>query len=536
MNDAELRAALGRRDAYPDRPPNVELRETHISWVFLAGARAYKLKKPLVLPFLDYGTPERRRQMCEEEVRLNRRLAPDVYLGVRGVAASNGGVELTDSEDPRAIDFLVEMRRYDERRTVAAQLERGELTRAQIREVARTLALFHADCAQIDGADHGALRIEREVDRNIEELLGATTLSADRHHVRLLARFMSAFVVSHREDLDARAAQGLVRDCHGDLRAEHVLLESPVKVVDCVEFDPSLRALDVADDLAFLVMDLAALGGERFAKELVEAYRAAGGDCGEDSLLSFFAVHRALVRAKVLLARAAQLPGGSAAHGHISAQARESLALAECYSWGARLPMVIVVCGVPASGKSHLASALAHASRLPLLSSDVVRKRLAGIRPTSTARAEHYSEQFNRATYRELGLQASAEVRRHGGALVDATFRHRRDRQAFAEALAGAAPVLFVECLAPVAVLVDRALRRRRDPGRISDADLDVVLREREQWEPLEEVHAFAHLPLRTDRPLGETVEDLRALLDRRLEGGQSRSVVFRIAPSGSPG
>jgi predicted kinase len=314
----------------------------------------------------------------------------------------------------------------------------------------------------------------------------------------------------------------MTRDCHGDLRAEHVVLESPVKVVDCVEFDPELRALDVADDLAFLVMDLAALGGERFAAELVDVYRAAGGDCGDDSLLSFYAAHRALVRAKVVLARAAQLPSGSAAQGHASAHVRELLALADRFSWRARLPLVIVVCGVPASGKSQLASALARASGLPLVSSDLVRKRLAGIRPGARAHPEHYTEQFSRATYRELALEALTAIDRHRGALVDATFRRREDRRAFTETFQEATPLLFAECLAPAAVLARRATVRDRSGTRISDADLSVVLRERERWEPLEEVAASDHLPLRTDRPLEEIIEDLRALLDRRLAAGRT--------------
>ncbi|MGB0093122.1 MAG: hypothetical protein WBP81_11400, partial [Solirubrobacteraceae bacterium] len=132
MSVDDVCAALARPDFYPDRPGRVEVRETHISWVFLAGDRAYKLKKPLVLPFLDYGTAEQRHEMCGEEVRLNRRLAPDLYLGVRAVAATGDGWELAAEDDPRAVDYLVEMRRYDERCTLAAKLERGELKRGEV--------------------------------------------------------------------------------------------------------------------------------------------------------------------------------------------------------------------------------------------------------------------------------------------------------------------------------------------------------------------------------------------------------------------
>ncbi len=494
------------------------MRETHISLVFLAGDRAYKLKKPLVLPFLDYGTPERRRAMCAEEVRLNRRLAPDIYLGVSGVARVDAGLELVQNDDPRAIDYLVDMRRYDERHTLAGMLARGELARAQASAVGELIAAFHARCVPAGDRSAGAHAVELEVMRNVGELLEVAELHAERERIHGLSRFITAFVGARASVFDGRAADGLIRDVHGDLRAEHVVIESrQISVVDCVEFDPGLRTLDVADDLAFLVMDLTAMGGEHVASQLVDGYRAAGGDCGEDSLLAFFAAHRALVRAKVLLVRAGQLPQPSAARGRAGAQARELLSLAERFAWRARLPMAIVACGVPASGKSYLASAIAEASRLPRVSSDLLRKRLAGIRQTARAGRERYSEQFNRATYAELGHRAAAEVGAHGGVVIDATFRRRADRDAFAEAFDLAAPLLFVECLAPVDVLRARAAERDSDPKRVSDATVEVVLRERSSWEPLDEVAPERHTTLRTDRPVEHVLADLIALLDMRM-------------------
>jgi aminoglycoside phosphotransferase family enzyme/predicted kinase len=508
----KLEAALRRTVDGP-----VTLQETHISWVFLAGERAYKLKKPLVLPFLDYGTPARRRAMCEEEARLNRRLAGDIYLGVRGVAESAGEPVLTGEDDPRAIDYVVEMRRYDEERTLAAALGRGELRRSDVTALARRLATFHAGCVPAGRGAHGARAIEVESARNVQELLEVAELHAERARVHTLARFTAAFVEAHADSFDKRARDGMVRECHGDLRAEHVVFENGISVVDCVEFDVSLRTLDVADDLAFLVMDLTALGGERFAAALVADYRDAGGDCGDDALLSYYAVHRALVRAKVLLVRAGQYPERSAAHGHTAAHARELLSLAERFAWRARLPLAIVVCGVPASGKSHLATALAEAARLPRLSSDLLRKRLAGVKATAAVSRERYRSEYNRATYAELGRRAAAAVRNHGGAVIDATFRHRADRDSFAASFDDAAPLLFVECVAPPQVLARRAAQRDRDPARVSDATLDVVLRERTSFEPLEEVASGRHIILRTDRSLESILADLIALLDERL-------------------
>lgn len=494
----------------------VQVRETHISWVFLVGDRAYKLKKPLVLPFLDYGTPAKRRRMCREEVRLNRRLAPDVYIGVRALATAGEDLELADEADPRAVDYVVEMRRYDEGRTLAATLDRGELRRGEVDAVARVLADFHAGCPRVPQRPDPVHAAQHEIDANFAEILLLAELRVERERVLAMWRFASAFIAARADVFDARARQGCLRDCHGDLRAEHVLLGGTPAVVDCVEFE-QLRALDVADDLAFLVMDLTALGGDRFADELVASYRRAGGDPGDDALLAFYACYRALGRAKVLLARAAQLPSGSAAHGHASAQARDLVAVAERFGWRARLPLLIVVCGVPASGKSHVSAALAAASGLAHLSSGVTRKRLDGLEPAEPASPEHYSADFSRATYAELGQRAAAEIGRRGGALVDATFRRRADRDAFAHAFGAVAPVVFVECRTPVHLLVQRAIRRERGELHVSGATLPVVLHERAAWEALDEVPAEDHFILRCDRPVERVVAELVDLLDARL-------------------
>ncbi len=513
LRPEELQASLQRSSG-----ASVELRETHISWVFLTAERAYKLKKPVTLPFLDYGTPSKRRRMCAEEVRLNRRLAPAIYVGVRAVVRTGKTVVLDDEGQAGAVDYVVEMERYDEQRTIAGVLDRGELRAADVAAAGRMLAAFHGRAKPARGPAFGAWRAQQLLDRNLEELLGVAASPSEREQVHALARFLNAFVGARTGLLDERAAAGLVREGHGDLRAEHVVLGDPVQVVDCAEFDRDMRTLDVADDLAFLVMDLAALGGERFVAPLVQAYRGAGGECGPDSLLAFFAVHRALIRAKVLLVRSAQHPPSSPERARSHARARELIELARRFSWRARLPLAIVVCGVPASGKSRLAAAVAHESRLPVLNSDPLRKSLAGIAPTGRAPAENYTDEFSRATYAELGRRAADEVAKRGGVVIDATFRRLPDRQAFAHEFRAAAPLLFVECIAPADVLAQRAALRDRDPERVSDATTNVVLRERARWQPLDELPPRSHLLLRTDQPPPAILGDLLALLDQRLE------------------
>lgn len=502
---------------YPQAPAQVLVRETHISWVFLVGERAYKLKKPIRLGFLDYRTPRRRLRMCQEEVRLNRHLAPELYLGVRAIVKDESGFALAEEDDPRAIDYVVEMRRYDEHSTLAAKLARGELRRIDVETLGRLLARFHERAPRGD-ARRQVAAVRRVVSENCRELADLLEHRAELRSVLALERFASSFIATYTGTFEHRAAAGLVREVHGDLRAEHVLLDGEVQIVDCVEFDKRLRELDVSDDLSFLVMDLTYRGGERYARALIEGYRAGGGDPGEEQLLAFYATHRALVRANVELLQAGKTSQGSSAHGGHSAAARELIALAERFAWRARTPLVIVVCGLPAAGKSELAGHLATASGLAHLNSDVVRKRLAGLDARRRAPAGLYSEAWDARTYQELGRQAAKECQANGGAIVDATFRRRADRDAFARAFAHTAPTLFVECRAPAKVLAQRAAAREHKAGCVSDASLSVVMRERHAWEPLEEVAGEQHLVVRSDRPLDSIAAEVCTLLDLRIE------------------
>jgi uncharacterized protein len=483
-----------------------EVHETHISQVFLAGDRAYKLKKTVHLPFVDYGTPERRRAMCEEEVRLNRRLAPGRYLGIQAVVPDGDGVALAPAHSPDAIDYVVEMRRFDERQTLAWRVTHGGVPYPALAAVGRRLAEFHATTHERGGGAE-TLALRRAVAENTDTLLALAPDAEFRRQVVDLGRFTEAFLVARRDEFEARAAAGRVRDGHGDLRAEHVLLEHGVEIIDCLEFDPGLRVTDVGCDLAFLTMDLEALGSPFAARAVLAAYRKAGGDPGDDELVAFFGVYRALVRAKVALVRASDAPDRK----RRLAEAYSRLALAERLAWRARRPGLIVVAGLSASGKTTLAERLASRSGLAHLSSDAVRKRLLGIAPAARAAASAYAESFNRRTYAQLARYARDELDRAGGAIVDATFRRSADRAAFGALLEDAT---VVECRAPLAVRLVRAGARSHGA---SDAGPEVVRAQRDADGLLDDVQPGRHVVLRTDRDPADALDDLTALLDARM-------------------
>jgi uncharacterized protein len=519
----DLVAAMLDPAFYPHRPERVELRETHGSWVLLAGELAYKVKKPVILPFLDYGTAERRLRMCREEVRLNRRLAPGYYLGVDAILLRDGSYSLGPEGDPAAVEHTVRMRRVPEERTLARLIERHDLGPRELDAVSRRLADFHRGADQAPPQSRNLSLLESSLGENIEtlEAIGPPALPPDR--IRAAGHFTKAFLRERRDQLRARADEGWIRECHGDLRAEHVIVANGVDVYDCVEFDPALRYIDVAADLAFLLMDVARLGSPELADRLVASYRRAGGDPGDDALLSFYAAYRAWVRSKVACVRVAEPPCGNAERAGHQREAAKLLDLGHRFAWRSRLPIVVAICGIAASGKSVLASRVKATSGLTHLSSDVTRKRLAGLPPTKSASAEHYGEEFNRRTYQELGRLATKEIKRNGGAIVDATFRRLRDREAFAIGL-GPTPVrvFFAQCMAPAEILVERARAREGQLGAISDAGPAIVERQLGEVEPLHEVPGYLRAELRTDRPVGEVVVELEARLDGLL-GGKPR-------------
>jgi predicted kinase len=352
--------------------------------------------------------------------------------------------------------------------------------------------------------------------------LEAAGAGADR--VDRLRHFLHAGLAASGPELARRAAAGLVVDGHGDLRAEHVLLGEPIRAVDALEFDRSLRVADAAYDFAFLVMDVARRDDE-LARALVRGYRAAGGDAGDDRLLALLCCLRALVRAKVDLLRALQLTGAAA--DERAARAHGLLALAERFAWRARLPEVVCVIGHAASGKSTLAEALASASGRTLLSSDRTRKLRAGIDPYRYAGADAYGDVESRAVYAELGRGAAAARRHEGGAIVEATFRRADDA---AEFLALVPEPGWIVCEAPPDVLLARAELRSRGDS-ISDAGPTIVAAELARYGRIEPP-APPLARIETTRPVPQLLDELGRALDADLYGGDRARIPDGAVPA----
>ncbi len=295
--DAKV-AFLRRPDAYPERPARVEAVETHMSWIFLTDRRAYKLKKPVRYDFLDFSTAEARRWDCEEEVRLNRRLAPDVYLGVLPLTCDPQGRMALDGEG-EAIDWLVKMRRLPEERMLDHAIRRHVLREADIERVALRLARFYRASRPIPlgGAEYVG-RIADNVRENLREL-ATPAFGLPAVLVRRIGAAQLGFLRDEAELFEQRARAGRIVEGHGDLRPEHVCMEAEPAIIDCLEFRRDFRILDAADELAFLAMECERLGEPSVGPVLFETYSRETGDAPPAQLLSFYKSYRACLRAKI---------------------------------------------------------------------------------------------------------------------------------------------------------------------------------------------------------------------------------------------
>jgi hypothetical protein len=498
--DATVRA-LARPGFYPHRPASVEHVQTHISHVFLAGPYAFKLKKAVRFPFLDFGTVERRRHFCAEEVRLNRRLCPSVYLDVVPITRTSAG-DLRLGGDGAAVDHVVWMRRLPAERMLPALLETGSVGSAAMETVARALAAFHAAAPTgpevAAHADPDRLRSRWGEEAASTEPFVGRLLPAEDHEV--LADFGPWFVRTHETLLRARQQAGRIREGHGDLHAANVcLLDAPcaepadlpplaagVYLFDCIEFSYAFRCNDVASEVAFLTMDLESRGHPDLGRPFLDAYVAAAADPAIPVLLPFYACYRAGVRGKVDGLKSAETDVAAPERDAAARRARAHFASAVRYAWRAAGPAVIACCGLSGSGKSTLAAELAAVTGFALLGTDAMRKRGAGegpaVAPYGTAL---YTRAARDATYAALCVEADRALAAGRGVVADATFMRVADRgRLVAVARGHRRPVVFVECRADEPVVRAR-LTARAHASSVSDARWETYLGQRAEREPL---------------------------------------------------
>jgi len=492
----------------------VDIVETHISWVLLTGRYAYKIKKPVDLGFLDFSSLDRREHFCREELRLNRRTAPDLYLDVVAISGSITAARVGGGG--RAIEYAVQMRQFEHDRQLDRLTDSGGISVEEMADFgARMAALYDTVSVDREGRFGGAEQVGSLALDNL------TTLSPllEARHAEVLARLRSWTQEVLRdlvEQFAERQAGGFIRECHGDLHLSNLVkLDSGITAFDCIEFDPALRWIDTISDVAFLVMDIDSRGRSELASSFLNAYLEKSGDYSGVRLLRFYLVYRSLVRCKVAALRLGQSGLLAEERARAGEKLQRHLELAAALI-EAPEPRVILMHGLAASGKTTWSARLMLYLPAVRIRSDVERKRRALLD------ADLYSRATSRATYERLVQLAGDVVEGGFTVVVDAAFLRREERRRFYE-LARRLGVEWriLACRAGDDTKVLRLRRRGLEGKDASDADEQVLAWQRRTAEPLEADERARAVEIHTDREvdMAALLDDLRPSLLRRPSG-----------------
>jgi hypothetical protein len=482
--------ALRHPETYP-HPVAAEIQvvETHISWIFLTGPFAYKLKKPVNLGFLDFSTLERRRHCCLEELRLNRRLSPDLYIDVLPVTTSDTGYRI-GNEGPAA-DYVVRMFQFDRTFELDRLLRTGELTTRELDEAASIIASFHASTPRAEPSSVFGnpevllkpmlenLDLTGQIARSTVEIADIETI---RHWTNVEERRIEGI-------LRERKADGMVRECHGDMHTGNMVVwHGKIMIFDCIEFNPELSVIDVMSDAAFLFMDLEHSGRPGLAWHFLNAYLSRNGDYAGLRVLRFYCTYRAMVRAKVTSIRLTQESDEDRKIA-ILEEHRSYLKLALDYT-RPREPMLLLTHGLSGSGKSHLSSRLADLGGFVHIRSDIERKRLFDIESDERSAMKGidiYTPEATHKTYETMLDAVSSALAGGYTIIVDATFLKKSQRSMFTRLAAVMGCRCRILCFqAPHEVLRSRVLARHQEGRDPSEADIDVLAAQMRSNEPLD--------------------------------------------------
>jgi len=483
MTDNPLITGLMSAMAYPHKTGTIALIETHISWVLLTGDFVYKIKKPVNFGFLDFSTLEKRRFYCQEELRLNQRFSPEIYLEVVPVTGSPSAPQMNG--EGVAIEHAVRMRQFDAGSLLSERAEQGLLNSDDIDGIAEAVSTFHQSALIAKtGSEFGEAEIIRHwCEENFDHI--APLLQDTKIEMPQVERLQSWVAQEWRLTADLmrqRKRQGFVRECHGDLHLGNIaLIEGKITPFDCIEFNPMLRWIDVMSEIAFVLMDLDYRGFESFSWRLLNAYLQRTGDYEGLRVLRYYLVYRALVRAKVALLGEQQL-GDATARQHKHAEYVRHMALAERYTQPVR-PMLLLTHGFSGSGKSFHAGRLTEEIGAIHLRSDIERKRLFGFAALdntgSTAQDGIYTAKAGEQTYQHLADMAAIALQSGFHVIVDATFLQRPQRELFrqlAEALS--VPMRILDFTAAVATLQQRIQQRQQLQNDASEATIEILERQ----------------------------------------------------------
>ena len=504
VQSASFIQALMKPEAFNPPVNHPILLETHISWVIIAEPYAYKIKKSLNLGFLDFSTLEKRLYFCKEELRLNQRLAPDIYLSVVPIT---GTVQHPQWEGTgKTIEYAVKMIAFPQETQLDRLLLTGQLTPAKIDVLAEHIAHFHThtDIASQDTQYGEAEIIRQPVEENFRQIREHVENGATLRSLNKLEEWNQATFDSLQSLFVTRKATGCIRECHGDLHLRNIAcLDGKPVLFDCIEFNPILRWIDVISDVAFLVMDLQDRKQPALAQRFLNKYLEYTGDYTALNIIKYYLTYRALVRAKIDIIRANQ----DGINAHEKREAEEDfdgyLKLALTYIHPTK-PQIIITRGLSASGKSTISKTLLEHIGAIRIRSDVERKRLYNQQPQSTSdkgiAKGIYTPEATKRTYLKLEELAENVIDAGYTVIVDGVFLHYQQRQLFRQLAAKKqVPFIVLECTASINTLRTRITKRTEG---VSDANLEVLENQYAIWQPLQDHELDNTLIIDTQNPV----------------------------------
>lgn len=492
-----------------------EVIETHISWVILTGPYAYKIKKPLDLGFLNFSTLEKRRYYCKEELRLNRRLAPQLYIGVVAITGSPAEPALNGAGTP--IEYAVKMVRFPQEAQLDHVMARGGLQPVHVDSLAQLIAGFHQRIA-IAGQDtpYGSpANVYQPVEENFLHIRPHLTEPAGIEQLERLHTWSETESPRLLPFLQQRKADGFIRECHGDMHLSNMaLLDDQITIFDCLEFNENLRWIDVMSEVAFLMMDLDSRSAGTLGWRFLNAYLAAGGDYQGLRLLHYYLVYRALVRAKVACIRLGQASLSEEERRTAHLQYQRYAGLAESYTHPRATPLIITH-GPSGSGKTTHTQLLLETLGAIRVRSDVERKRLFGLHPeahtVSGIDTGLYTADTSHRTYQHLANLARTVIESGYPAIIDAAFLKRAQRDMFHDLAAHLdVPFVILNYQTPEAVLRARITQRGQDGHDASEADISVLKNQLATFEPLTPEESILALDIDSEHP--PALEKIREL------------------------
>ena len=508
MHQPELIRKLLEPAAYPHGVHHLQVIETHISWVILTGEYAYKVKKPVMLGFLDFSSLEQRKFFCEEELRINRRTAPELYMDIVPIGIKDEKVRVGVGP---AIEYAVRMRQFPHEARLDRYLQAGLMVPGDIHALAAMIARFHRNLLPRKSNDPG-FEVERAVKparNNFRHLDPATFNDESLQQLAVIEAWTLQQAATLKPIFEARARHGFIRECHGDLHLENLLVQDGRFVpFDAIEFNHELRWIDTANDIAFLVMDLMARGCEDLAYSLLNAWLEETGDYDSLAVMRFYLVYRSMVRAVVTSIRQQQRSSQENDSFRINAAAYVELAATLVDT---PPPTLYLMHGFSGSGKSWISERLI--SKLPALRvrSDLERKRLAdlAVQHSADGRIESglYSPEVTDRTYRTLARFCEIGLRSSFNMIADATFLRYRQRDLFAAiAAANGAQLVILDCAAPVRVLRDHIRLRLAENQDASDANLAVLEHQLTHHDPLSESEQAIAVTIDSEHDINELI------------------------------